>query len=80
MPLRTNSSHRAHGRQGEASAIVGVAAGLAGWVIMVLAAQAATGRLDAAVTASGLVLPYLAFAACCAAIVIVSTRIPRGAS
>ncbi len=61
------------------SAIVGVAAGLSGWVIMVLAAQAATGRLDAAVTASGLVLPYLAFAACCAAIVLVSTRIPRGA-
>ena len=62
------------------SANVGVAAGLAGWVITVLAAQAATGRLDAAVTASGLVLPYLVFAACCAAVVLVSTRIPRGAS
>ena len=62
------------------SANVGVAAGLAGWVITVLAAQAATGRLDAAVTASGLVLPYLVFAACCAEIVLVSTRIPRGAS
>lgn len=62
------------------SANVGVAAGLAGWLITVLAAQAATGRLDAAVTASGLVLPYLVFAACCAAIVLVSTRIPRGAS
>jgi hypothetical protein len=62
------------------SANVGVAAGLAGWVITVLAAQAATGRLDAAVTASGLVLPYLVFAACCAAIALASTRIPRGAS
>ena len=62
------------------SANVGVAAGLVGWVITVLAAQAATGRLDAAVTASGLVLPYLVFAACCAAVVLVSTRIPRGAS
>ena len=62
------------------SANVGVAAGLVGWVITVLAAQAATGRLDAAVTASGLMLPYLVFAACCAAVVLVSTRIPRGAS
>ena len=62
------------------SANVGVAAGLAGWVITVLAAQAATGRLDAAVTASGLVPAYLVFAACCAAIVLVATRIPRGAS
>ncbi len=62
------------------SANVGVAAGLAGWVITVLAAQAATGHLDAAVTASGLVPAYLVFAACCAAIALYATRIPRGAS
>jgi hypothetical protein len=60
------------------SANVGVAAGLAGWVITVLSAQQAAGRYTAAVTDSALVLPYLAFAACCAAIVLYATRIPRG--
>jgi hypothetical protein len=62
------------------SANVGVAAGLAGWVITVLSAQAANGRFTAAVTDSALVVPYLAFAACCGAIVVYATRIPRGAS
>ena len=62
------------------SANVGVAAGLAGWVITVLSAQAANGRFTAAVTDSALVLPYLAFAACCGAIVLYATRIPRGTS
>ena len=62
------------------SANVGVAAGLAGWSITVLPAQAATGRLTAAVTDSALVVPYLAFAACCAAIVLYATRISRGTS
>ncbi|MEU8264340.1 hypothetical protein AB0C02_27430 [Micromonospora sp. NPDC048999] len=62
------------------SANVGVAAGVAGWVIMVLSGQAAAGRLAAAVTDTALVLPYLAFAACCAVIVLVATRIPRGMS
>lgn len=62
------------------SANVGVAAGLAGWAITVLAAQAASGRFTAAVTDSALVVPYLAFAVCCAAIVVYATRIPRGTS
>jgi hypothetical protein len=62
------------------SANVGVAAGLAGWVITVLSGQAADGRFTAAVTSSALVLPYLAFAACCAGLVLYATRIPRGSS
>jgi hypothetical protein len=62
------------------SANAGVAAGLAGWAITVLSAQVATGRLTAAVTDSALVVPYLAFAAGCGAIVVYATRIPRGTS
>ena len=62
------------------SANVGVAAGLAGWIIMVLSAQAAVGRLATAVTDSSLVVPYLVFAACCGALALYATRIPRGAS
>jgi hypothetical protein len=62
------------------SANVGVAAGLAGWAITVLAAQAANGRFTAAVTDSALVVPYLAFAAGCGVIVWYATRIPRGTS
>jgi hypothetical protein len=55
-----------------------MAAGLAGWVITVLSVRAAAGRLTAVITSSGLVLPYLAFAACCGAIAWYATRIPRG--
>jgi hypothetical protein len=62
------------------SANAGVAAGLAGWAITVLSGQAADGRFTAAVTDSALVVPYLAFAACCGAIVVYATRIPRGTS
>jgi hypothetical protein len=62
------------------SANVGVAAGMSGWVITVLAGRAASGRLTAAITDSSLVLPYLAFAAICGAIVLYVTRIPRGTS
>jgi hypothetical protein len=62
------------------SANVGVAAGLAGWAITVLSAQAANGRFTAAVTDSALVVPYLAFAAGCGVIVWYTTRIPRGTS
>ena len=60
------------------SANVGVAAGAAGWVIAILAGQAADGRYTTAVTDSALVLPYLAFAACCGVVIFVATRIPRG--
>ena len=60
------------------SANVGVAAGSAGWVIAILAGQAADGRYTAAFTDSALVLPYLAFAACCGVVVLFATRTPRG--
>ena len=59
---------------------VGVAAGAAGWVITILAGQAAGGRFTAVITDSFLVLPYLAFAAGCGAVVWYATRIPRGTS
>jgi len=62
------------------SANVGVAAGISGWAITVLAGQASDGRLTAAITDSSLFLPYLAFAACCGAVAWYATRIPRGAS
>jgi len=62
------------------SANVGVAVGLAGWVITVLSGNAAAGRLTTAVTDSALVLPYLAFAVCCGAIAAYATRITRGTS
>ena len=60
------------------SANVGVAAGLAGWAITILAGQAAGDRYTAAVTDHSFVLPYLAFAACCVAVVLFATRLPRG--
>jgi hypothetical protein len=61
------------------SANVGVAAGLGGWAITVLSAGTG-GRYTAVLTDSSLVLPYLAFAACCGALVLYATRIPRGTS
>ena len=60
------------------SANAGVAAGLGGWVITVLAGQAADGQALTAVTDSALILPYLAIAACGTAIAVYLTRIPRG--
>jgi hypothetical protein len=62
------------------SANVGVAAGLGGWVIIVLSGRTADGQFTAAVTSSALVLPYLAFAACCGVIALAATRSPRGTS
>jgi hypothetical protein len=62
------------------SAIVGVAAGVAGWMITVLSGAASSGQLTTAVTNSALILPYLAFTACCGAVVVYATRIPRGTS
>jgi hypothetical protein len=58
----------------------GAAAGMAGWAITVLAAQTSSRQWSAAITDSALVVPYLVFATCCAAVVILATRIPRGAS
>jgi hypothetical protein len=62
------------------SANVGVGAGLAAWIIAVLAGRAATGQFTAAVTDSALVLPYLITALAGGAIVLFATRIPRGTS
>jgi hypothetical protein len=62
------------------SANVGVAAGMAGWTITVLAGKSATGSLTTVITDSAFVVPYLAFAACCGALALFVTRIPRGAS
>jgi hypothetical protein len=60
------------------SANVGVAAGLGGWAITVLSASGSAGGFTVVLTNSAFVLPYLAFAACCAAVVLYATRIPRG--
>jgi hypothetical protein len=60
------------------SANAGVAAGLGGWVITVLAGKAAGGPALTAITDSALVLPYLAIAAIGIAIACYVTRIPRG--
>lgn len=61
-------------------AYVGVAAGLAGWAMVVLGGRVATGSLLAAVTASSLVVPYLLFAAVCGAVAWYAMRIPRRTS
>ncbi len=60
------------------SARVGAGAGVAAWVITVLAGQTASGQLTASVTNAHAYLPYLAVAACCAAIVIYAIRPQRG--
>ena len=62
------------------SANAGVAAGLGGWALLIVSEQAATGRYTDAVTSSGLMLPYLAFAAGCVAAALYATRIPKGTS
>ena len=62
------------------SANAGVAAGLAGWTIMVLSSQVADGRFTAAISNSALILPYLAFAAVCCVIALTAARAPRGTS
>ena len=62
------------------SANVGVAAGLAGWMITILSGRVTGGEFTAAITSSALVLPYLAVAVGCSAIVVYATRIPKGRS
>jgi hypothetical protein len=59
------------------SANVGVAAGLAGWALVVMGGWSATGSLVAAVTVTSLLVPYLLFAAACGAVAWYATRIPR---
>ena len=60
------------------SANTGVGAAVAVWTITVIGGQSATGRLTAAVTGFALVLPYLAVAACSAAVVLHTTRTTKG--
>ena len=60
------------------SANVGVLAGLAGWLIIVLGSRVAAGQLTAAVTSTALILPYLAIAAGCVMVAVYATRTPRG--
>jgi hypothetical protein len=62
------------------SANAGVAAGLAGWALLILSEQAVTGRYTDAVAGSGLVLPCLGFAAACVAVVLYATKAMRGSS
>jgi hypothetical protein len=59
------------------SASVGATAGVAAWVIAVLAGQTASGQFTASVTNVNAYLPYLAVAACCAAIVAYAIRPQR---
>jgi hypothetical protein len=60
------------------SATVGAGAGLAAWAITVLAGETVSGQLTASVTNAHADLPYLAVAACCAALVIYAVRPERG--
>jgi hypothetical protein len=62
------------------SAEAGVAAGVVGWLFLVVAGQATVGRYTAAVTDRTLVLPYLAVLVCSAALVLTVPRLPRGTS
>ena len=58
---------------------VGVAAGWTAWVIAILSGMATDGKFTTAITDSAFVVPYLALAAGCGAVVLFATRIPRGA-
>jgi hypothetical protein len=62
------------------SANAGAATGLAAWVITVLANRTASGQLTATVTNAETYLPYLAAAACAAAVIAYATRPQRGLS
>ena len=59
---------------------IGVAAGSTGWVIAILSGKSADGQFTAAITSASFVVPYLALAVCCGAVVLIVTRIPRGMS
>jgi ascorbate-specific PTS system EIIC-type component UlaA len=62
------------------SANAGVVAGTAGWAIVVLAIKTTSGQWSAAITDWALLTPYLIFTACCVAVVVVATRVPKGES
>jgi hypothetical protein len=56
---------------------VGVAAGLAGWALVLLGGRATTGSLTAAITTSTLIVPYLVATAGCVGLAWYATRAPR---
>jgi hypothetical protein len=60
------------------NAAVGAAVGVIAWLAVVFGAATSGGDLVTAVTDAALYLPYLAVAACCAAITVVATRSQRG--
>lgn len=60
------------------SANAGAAAGVAGWLIIVLTGRVTSGHFAAAVTDAALFLPYLAIGVTCAAVALFATRIPEG--
>ena len=51
---------------------------MAAWIILVLTRSSVSDQFTAAVTDANLYLPYLAVAACCAAVVIIATRTQKG--
>jgi hypothetical protein len=60
------------------SANGGVGTAIAVWTITVVGSRSATGQYAAATTPTALVLPYLAVAACCLAVVLHCTRTTKG--
>ena len=60
------------------NAAAGAATGVAAWIIVVLAQKTAGGQLTGAITNTETYLPYLAVAACCAAVIVYATRPHRG--
>ena len=59
------------------SALAGAAAGMASWVITVLSGRVATGQFTPVVTRAALIVPYLAVAVTCAAVLVFATRTPK---
>lgn len=59
------------------SANVGVATGMAGWIITILAGQAFSGAIATAISGPVLMLPYALVAVACVGLVIYTTRTPK---
>jgi len=60
------------------SASAGAMAGVIAWGLTVIATRVSTGDFTAAVTDSRTYLPYLVVAACATAVIVYTTRTPRG--
>jgi len=78
LPMAAISSLALAAAVAARSAVVGAGAGLAAWVITVLAGQSASGQFTGSVTNAHAYPPYLAAAACCAAVVAYAARPERG--